>query len=1786
VGYTVTMPTPGTSAQPKRVTPRAAPLHSGYSDPPQASSFGRIDLVNGDVKIPELIGTAASAPGYVYDRPLAALNTIGKDPGGKGLIDQAGDTIRGIPFLGDALSGGAQAIGNTVEGTGRLFPALANSWMATALKDNRGKGDGEKVDGLSAWFATSQGITGDMTVGELREIAGKRGFTAEDAKDIAAGRRSIYDYADRSISDNPLTDIAGRLVVDPLNLVGVGAATRIAGGAARVLPQGFQTMARLDKLATGMKAVEKAVIGSRVEAKGTIAGMAALRNGDVAGVTLNTLGRHLAMVSRGSSDFLRTYRKVAIGTTGAQLGLQELAKSGITDNTPLSPIFERLYEAAETMAADKPLSSGMVFNLWAAVNFPIRDGVSAMWKDTKTYGLGVGVGKYTVRTNILRRVSDIEKYVISELAPGKSIPEGRKYLIGRFGSEDRLNDHIQHFARSITAEDEVLTALMNNPGTTAEFTSAAEMNNRVLDNVTRSAIEQGRIDGRAVMEKMKSEYQVRRSDTTGRVARAWDPEDHIRQWNEWADRMEALSLKAGFEKGGNLVIGVMDGIMPKEHLQAAKVTLRGIANPDGIIPKHRMDDFLDTFPALDADLNDPSNFFARLRDKNSREVNYKEATQRIDRLLRDPNAISMKEYLWGVKEWEAREQKLAARSGTVLDERGMPDPNRTPDIQGAAVFTPTLKSAIRKEMGAEGLDYEGVLASRTDETRAIENDIGAVMRESGFNVHAATQGVVSVGGKKLTAVSLHMDSHTDTASMQLAGAIAARRAGTESSIIMRSGVETLAEHGLTMNAVHTRYDIGKMDEANLKETSRLLEMVTERFDGQYEWNDAAGVLHVLVKDGQEDAVQALSVALRGLVGDARMNMREAPAWFQVVHNDVRKGNRGRVPAGGVSARAVFAAAAGDLRLAGAERRLSERAVRYAQSRNATPFDERGVLGAVREGVTRGPEAARVRSDDLGADLEGVEPALSREDIANHLDPDRAAPGPIDNSADIAKLDAKIASVEAGDLDPTHPLTGQPMAATSVEGFVRMLRQERTKLYREQVDSMGAAPPTPPASWNTVGSRATEEPGFLYRGVKDEAALKRMVDRGELSGKDGAPSYASESLSEPTGAGSYPVVMRFPKGDDFDPGSQTVRNSVPLDRIEVWKDGRWQPLNGADAPPPRSPFIEGHDASGTQGQVIFLADQDLALDAMTPSLQAHKGEERAALGGIAPVQLEKIKSIELEMRQYDPGYRVKLAPKKGNVGTYYAGQGNTIKDLTAASQATSDLLYQRAWKPAAAFWDLLFRPVKTSALGRNAHQALYSELLGRTAHLDDDKTIRIKDIDSFLQTANAAARDGTLFGSQIAARGELLNPKKLADIASGRYFKDMANGKGGMFPGFSKEALEAIGGAGNIHKILDRTGSRFYRDLETRTAGKGKLGKAMMDTYSDARFKTATPRNYIRTWYHIFRFTMDPRFHIMNHLEADVLGLFKYGWGSTRLTGARRDGAADLAVKIHGRGPNAANDLTMDALASGVLDARHLEGYIGRSFAQGRVQSAREVLRTYAYEDRAMQILRKEFGGTEDEIIEGLEKMMYDFDTKGVEQSFTDEAVDAHIASEDMRAMEPLLIKLYDRNRTIYQDAVSTFHGNTNRSNIERLMNSYFLYWPISYQLKATKWLFDVLTKQSVGRKTNLGGAWAIDHLYDEHIERMKRDESYQRLFIDNPALWFTASMLLPITPFDLGLGFSRASRYMLASVGVVDDARFDENGFTAAMRLFMIGPNYTYELVERLERETKDRPKSLVVPIG
>lgn len=162
-------------------------------------------------------------------------------------------------------------------------------------------------------------------------------------------------------------------------------------------------------------------------------------------------------------------------------------------------------------------------------------------------------------------------------------------------------------------------------------------------------------------------------------------------------------------------------------------------------------------------------------------------------------------------------------------------------------------------------------------------------------------------------------------------------------------------------------------------------------------------------------------------------------------------------------------------------------------------------------------------------------------------------------------------------------------------------------------------------------------------------------------------------------------------------------------------------------------------------------------------------------------------------------------------------------------------------------------------------------------------------------------------------------------------------------------------------------------------------------------------------------------------------------------------------------------------------------------------------------------------------------------------------------------LQPLMERLAVINEQGWNDAAKLVFGQTDRSNAQRLANHPLLYWPISYQIKATKWLAGLLFDRAFGYDTGSVGAVTLGQLHQMHKDRMANDPEYASTVVNNPTLLFAASMLFPIAPWEIGVSLSPMTRLALSM------ATNDDPAEAYRRNVFAMGPGYTYfNLLPRL----------------
>jgi hypothetical protein len=200
----------------------------------------------------------------------------------------------------------------------------------------------------------------------------------------------------------------------------------------------------------------------------------------------------------------------------------------------------------------------------------------------------------------------------------------------------------------------------------------------------------------------------------------------------------------------------------------------------------------------------------------------------------------------------------------------------------------------------------------------------------------------------------------------------------------------------------------------------------------------------------------------------------------------------------------------------------------------------------------------------------------------------------------------------------------------------------------------------------------------------------------------------------------------------------------------------------------------------------------------------------------------------------------------------------------------------------------------------------------------------------------------------------------------------------------------------------------------------------------------------------------------------------------------------------------------------------------------------------------------------------LDEQMYRFDEKGVKKTVEEEAK-ALFTPDEFLELQPVIQAIVAKNNDSYVSLKNILRGNPNRSNIEKILNSYWLFWPISYQLKAGKWFFKVMVDaEGDGTLKNLA---KFEYMRAKFETNMQRNEQFRNVFEQNPTLWQIARMILPIDPSEYGVSLGRPTRYTGQMLGLIEQSAIPMDPLRAAVRSLSLGPLYLAELLQYMQRE-------------
>lgn len=375
--------------------------------------------------------------------------------------------------------------------------------------------------------------------------------------------------------------------------------------------------------------------------------------------------------------------------------------------------------------------------------------------------------------------------------------------------------------------------------------------------------------------------------------------------------------------------------------------------------------------------------------------------------------------------------------------------------------------------------------------------------------------------------------------------------------------------------------------------------------------------------------------------------------------------------------------------------------------------------------------------------------------------------------------------------------------------------------------------------------------------------------------------------------------------------------------------------------------------------------------------------------------------------------------------------------------------------------------------------------------------------------------------------------------------------------------------------IDSATAKAYREVDFadlfRTAGSAtkrglqkvdeKLGTGIAGAYGQVAHHKA-----VTTLYFMFRFGLDIRFHAQNFFEAQILGLGMAGFRKR-----------EVAFGEFGMDSNYLHHLDSEPaiLNTGypLSRSRHQTAY--NVFLRMRGDPLRRASKGLATEDpalmqKALEQVRHEpvtadmiagIKADPDDFIRELDtwhaKMLdnvsKDEDAKVIDQAIAD-------AMKESPELAEVLQRLGETNKGTWDDIRQTIYGNPDRSRAERVLNSYWLYWPLSYQIKSAKWFAKVLFDSAGGLKTNAGGAWLFDQMATTHQQQLQTNPEYQAWFEKHQSLVFMAQMLFPVSFEGVGVSLNPFLRNLF---------------FGSRKEVAGVGPIYTWEgVVKPVVKET------------
>jgi hypothetical protein len=1074
---------------------------------PDRFKIGETDVTGGV----EAGSALAAAPGYIRERPVAALDTLIGNATGVKPVGEVEKFVGGIPIVGPVLG----VAGDILRGKPQsaAFNALDVNLAVQHLHD---------ADStiLNVHQRVQPGHA-QRTIGDLRLELAKRGITPEDIDAVANGTKSALDFGDNPISSNPWVSLGVGLLTDPTNLLLATPLGGVKAGAlaARLGLAGEKALTVVKGSEIFESAIAKGLTKTALDAKsaaGTIA--RELPGGDA---TMAGVGQFFKVVSRGGKSLtdlgIGTGKTIfgikgQVASTAAPIAIDFLADH--TDkSTPVGGLFENLRSVADQIENNKPLSQYGLFSMYAALNFPLRSYVRQGWGkavDVKNAGFGTG---------------ELDRF-------SKALGVSKKDLVAWAGTPENVAAYVDFIDEKIA-----LDRLKSHPLDTAYLGSFQEAAVRFAKtrDLNAAVVADMRAKGEITMadraQAARDWYTAQGEQGFRGVRMQWDPKLAMQQWQSYqqiAQHAQPMLAQAGVTLGLNDASSAINSTVSKQDISGFISMVRRKA-VNGYIAPRELQGLLDVLPLQKLGRN--TEYWDKVFIRGAKPVSIKSLEAKLGKMRAEAPEVS--ELLAGFTKREA------AAPHSV---RGMHDPASLGNIlEGPEIAASRMRPELSAEVGLpEGPTslFEARVARGHPTVQQAETGVPKALAQAGFPVQQARRTMGGwAGGLEPSFVSTL--SPVPIKDLRLAASMAGHSLDQDAVLLKVVSKEHMVAAGVRPNS--RSWTFSNLPSAHAAEIIRL---AGRAFPDGFTYDQVAGVLEVIVPE--EGAAAALGQA-RSLQAELKAAIPQNDAGAA----EVAAGRQRKIYAEWVGrdtyGRTIDdAVRAGDSRVYAYDALSSELAGASERAANLSLSEGGGSLGGgLGLGGSRLPRTARDWGDVVPGEIATPgRPASAAEELRSAVDA-RGFGGANDYVTFAAKLDQDASS--------TFPLPKERVRPVDGPEFFDMTPEEYAQPLLEKPTEVAPAPSLVRTELQQPKDLGPEIQAAYDAGDTELGqSLQRQAEAERTAGPQEVPAAEHQAILEAAAAGEELGVR---------PGVATSIAETPPEYL-VRRDaetGEWVPL---------------------------------------------------------------------------------------------------------------------------------------------------------------------------------------------------------------------------------------------------------------------------------------------------------------------------------------------------------------------------------------------------------------------------------------------------------------------------------------------------------------------------------------------------------------------------------------------------------------------------------------------------